>query len=294
MALKGLLTRIRIIPLEEMRPHEEYDSQILLKITNSLMTDGILHDPLLVDSENNVILDGTHRYWALTRLGFKVAPVALYDYSSPEVSIGCWYRCVPRAPPIEWTGVITGAPGTVEEGIEAVTSRRALLSILYRDRSYTVTSRDLDIFEAYRLLSFFEYGMRGGNPGLSYATEHDAIARLRGGGVEVVLAPPPIKKSEVILAARTGRLFPLKSSRHIIRSRPIGLDIPLSWLKLGVDELAPRMESLLSSGQFKPLPRGTIINGRRYEEEVYIFEPSSYRGGHRGGDKGKGKVSRGS
>jgi hypothetical protein len=280
--------------LEEIRPHEEYDSRILLAITNSLMIEKVLHDPILVDSENNVILDGTHRYWALTRLGCRVAPVALYDYSSPEVSIGCWYRCVSQAPPIEWADLMKTKPCTVNEGIAAVVGRRALLSVVYKDRSYSIMSRDFDIFEAYRLLSFFECGMRGRGSGLIYATEDDALERLKLGEVEAVLTPPPIKKSEVVLAARTGRLFPIKSSRHVIKSRPIGIDIPISWLSQRVEDLAPRVESLLSSGVFKPLPRGTIINGRRYEEEIYIFEPSSFDGDRHRGHKGKGKVPRGS
>lgn len=294
MAPRGFSSRIRMLPLEEIRPHEEYDSRILLKITNSLMMEGVLHDPLLVDSENNVILDGTHRYWALTRLGCRAAPVALYDYSSTEVSIGCWYRCVSKTPPIEWSGLMNTKPGTMDEGIGAVARRTALLSIVYRDRSFTIASNNFDIFEAYRLLSFFECGMRGRDSGLSYATEYDALQRLKQGEVETVLAPPPIKKSEVVLAARTGRLFPIKSSRHVIRSRPIGIDIPLGWLMKRVEDLAPKMESLLSSGTFRALPRGTIMNGRRYEEEIYIFEPSSFGGGHQGGDNGEGKIPRGS
>lgn len=294
MATNAFSSRIRVLPLEEIRPHEEYDSKILLRITNSLMTEGVIRDPILVDSENNVILDGTHRYWALTRLGCRTAPVALYNYSSPEVSIGCWYRCVSKAPPIGWAGLINTPPRTMEEGVEAVTKRRALLSVVYMNRSHTIASGGFDIFEAYRLLSFFECGMRGLESGLSYATEEDALDLLRMGEIEAVLAPPPIKKSEVVLAARTGRLFPIKSSRHVIRSRPVGIDIPLGWLKNRVEDLAPKIESLLSSGSFRPLPKGTMMNGRRYEEEIYIFEPSSFGGGRKGGHKGEDKVPRGS
>jgi len=294
LATRCFTSRIRVLPLEEIRPHEEYDPHILLKITNSLMMERVIHDPILVDSENNVILDGTHRYWALTRLGCKAVPVALYDYSSPEVSIGCWYRCLSRTPSIGWASLMNTQPGTMDEGLRAVTQREGLLSILYRDRSFTIASKNFDIFEAYRLLSFFESAMRGQDSGLGFATERDALERLRQGEVEAVLAPPPIKKSEVVQAARARQLFPIKSTRHVIRSRPIGINVPLDWLMDRVESLAQKMESMLSSGTFTALPRGTIINGRRYEEEIYIFEPSSFGGGYQGGNKGESKVPRSS
>lgn len=292
MAPTCFTSRIRVLPLDEVRPHEEYDPQILLKITNSLMVEGVLHDPVLVDSENNVILDGTHRYWALTRLGCRAVPVALYDYSSPEVSIGCWYRCLSRAPEISWETLINAPPGTMEEGVRAVALREGMLSMIFRDRSFTVAAKNFDIFEAYRLVSFFERALRGLDSGLSFATESDALERLRQGEVEGVLAPPPIKKSEVVQAARAGRLFPIKSTRHVIKSRPIGIDVPLAMLKEQVEDSAPKIESMLSSGAFKPLPKGTIINGRRYEEEIYIFEQSSFGGGKKAGGEGKDKVPR--
>jgi hypothetical protein len=294
LASKGFTSRIRVLPLDEVRPHEDYDPQILLKITNSLMVEGMLHDPVLVDSESNVILDGTHRYWALTRLGCRAVPVAIYDYSSPEVSIGCWYRCLYQMPEINWEALINRPSGDMEEGARAVARREALLSLLYRDKSFTVSANNFDIFEAYRLLSLFETALRGQDSRLSFSTEHDALDLLKQGEVEAVLAPPPIKKSEVIQAARARRLFPIKSTRHIIRSRPIGIEVPLALLKARVEDVAPKIESKLSSGTFTALPRGTVINGRRYEEELYIFEPSSCGGGYQGGSKGEGEVPSGS
>jgi hypothetical protein len=181
----------------------------------------------------------------------------------------------------------------MDEGLAAVRRRKALLSILYMDKSFTIAGRGFDISEAYRLLSFFERAFRGDDAGLSFGTEDDAVDRLRQGEVQAVIALPPIRKSEVVTAARRGELFPIKSSRHIIRSRPIGIDIPLAWLKERPESLAPRLESKLSSGHFKALPQGTIINGRRYEEEIYIFEPSSFGGDYRGGGERQGKVPSG-
>ncbi|MBM5805073.1 MAG: hypothetical protein FJZ49_03255 [Candidatus Verstraetearchaeota archaeon] len=270
--------RIEVLPIELIHPHEEYDPQILLGITNSIRVEGVVHDPLLVETDNFMILDGTHRYWALMRLGCPSVPVALYDYRSDNVKIGCWYRCVDKKPDFDTSPFMQARVVPKEEGLAAVEARRAQFSIVFRDRSYVFDSK-FNIFDAYRFLSFFEYGLSGRGHKLSYDTERDAMERLDSGEIGAILAPPPITKEEAIRAAITGRLFPKKSTRHIIPSRPMGLDIPLEWLRKGASSADSSLRELLAGGDFKKLSGGAIIDGRRYEEEVYIFEPRSFGGG---------------
>jgi|GEM_PF-436857 len=288
MPLPNPSSIITMLPLEEIHPHEEYDPQILLKITNSLLTEEAVHDPLLVSSDNFVILDGTHRYWALARLGCKSVPVAIYDYNTNQVDIGCWYRCLDKAPDLNLPSFVRGGKISKREGLRAVRERKALFAMVYEDSSYAAISESFDIFEAYSLLSFFEQGLRGRGHKLTYATENDAMAKLEAGEIGAILASPPIRKEEVVLAGTTGRLFPLKSSRHIINSRPIGLNVPLEWLCQGAQSSEKRLKSLISRGTFRHLPSGSVVNERRYEEEVYIFELGSFGGGHDSGDRDKG------
>jgi len=238
----------------------------------------LVHDPLLVEADNLMILDGTHRYWALTRLGCPSVPVALYDYRSEDVKIGCWYRCVDREPDFDISNFIRARATSKEEGLAAVRTRAAQFSIVYKDRSYTLASK-FNIFDAYRFLSVLECGLSGRGHKLSYATESDALEKLNSGEIGAILAPPPIMKEEAIQAAITGRLFPKKSTRHIISSRPMGLDIPLGWLREGVSSANIRLREMLAGGVFKKLSGGSVIDGRRYEEEVYIFELRTFGGG---------------
>ncbi len=270
--------RIEVLPIEKIHPHEEYDPQILLEITNSIRVEGVVHDPLLVEADNLMILDGTHRYWALTRLGCPSVPVALYDYQSENVKVGCWYRCSDRKPDFDISNFLRGRTTSVKEGLAAVSTRSAEFSIVFKDHSYTSNSK-FNIFDAYRFLSVLEYGMRGRGHKLTYATESDALEKLNSGEISAIFASPPIMKEEAIQAAISGRLFPKKSTRHIIPSRPMGLEIPLKWLKEGVPSANIRLKEMLASGLFKRLSAGSVINGRRYEEEVYIFEFRSFGGG---------------
>ncbi|MCX8170113.1 MAG: ParB N-terminal domain-containing protein, partial [Candidatus Methanomethyliaceae archaeon] len=61
--------RISLIPINEIHPHEEYDSILLSKIINSIRNEGIIKDPIAIEDRRFVIIDGTHRYLALKELG---------------------------------------------------------------------------------------------------------------------------------------------------------------------------------------------------------------------------------
>jgi hypothetical protein len=264
--------RITAIPIENILPHEKYDSKILNAITNSLQSEGVVRDPILVDSGSCMILDGTHRYWALKKLGLRSIPVALYDYLTDKVKIGCWYRC------LEWCDLDISSPkaqffpANFEDALNAVSERRAQLSIICKGSARIFRSTTFNIIKAYDLLSFFEKKFKRRGHEVIYATESDAINLLTAGKIGAMLAPPPILKEEATLAARTGKLFPIKSTRHIIHSRPIGVNVPLEWLKSDYCEANKRLQDLLSKGAFKAVPRGSFLEGRRYEEEVYIYE----------------------
>jgi len=264
---------IAVLPIECIHPHEEYDPKILMEITNSITTDGVVHDPLLVSAGSLVILDGTHRYRALANLGCCSVPVALYDYFSSEVGIGCWYRCVEGVPMLKPTSF--GSKMTsLKDGLEMVKKREALISVLLGDRAL-ISTGDFDIFKAYRLLSLLEHDLSSSCK-ISYASEEEAVGMLESGLVAAVIASPPIKKVEVIKAAEAAKLFPIKSTRHVINSRPLGLDIPLKWLFRPKEEAAGMLNARLRSGCFRSLPSGTSVNGRRYEEEIYIFEMETF------------------
>jgi hypothetical protein len=267
--------RISAIPIEKIRPHEEFDSKILNGIMNSLQSEGVVRDPVLIDSNTHMILDGTHRYWALIKLGCQSIPVALYSYMSDSVKIGCWYRCLELCDLEISCKAVASKIDTAANALKAVSERRAQVSIVCKDSARIFVSGKFDIFEAYSLLSTLEKGYKKRGYSVAYATECDSIDLLKSGRVGAVLAPPPIRKEEAAYAATTGKLFPIKSTRHILPSRPMGINVPLEWLKLSHEKADLRLQEKLSMGTFAKVQRGSLIKGRRYEEEVYIYELSN-------------------
>ena len=85
----------------------------------------------------------------------------------------------------------------------------------------------------------------------------------------VVILTPRVEKKEVIAAAKSGRLFPHKSTMHVIGIRAVGVNYPLSELQ----EEEPSQEVRASKLEGA---RGSILDppvtyfGRRYWEKLLV------------------------
>lgn len=269
------LPAIEVVPIDELRPHEEYDRRVLFEVAMALQSDGVLRDPILVDGATLMILDGTHRYWALRRLGCLSVPAAKYDYLSPEVRVASWSRCIASPAFLIPNRMVRAEFATLGRAIEALRVREASLAILSRCGSQLLFMDPFDIRESYSLLRDMETDLRRRGCPISYATEADALSMLSSGEASLVIMPPSIEKREALEAAVSGRLFPIKSTRHILPSRPVGINVPLAWLKEPPDQAGAKVNERISSLRFRKAGPGAILQGRRYEEEVYIGEPSN-------------------
>jgi len=79
--------QIKNIKIQELNPHEETIDKKLKKVLKSLKTEKVLRNPIVVDKNTKVILDGHHRAKALTILGLTTIPCYLVDYQSKEVEL---------------------------------------------------------------------------------------------------------------------------------------------------------------------------------------------------------------
>ncbi|MDX1534220.1 MAG: ParB/RepB/Spo0J family partition protein [Thermoplasmata archaeon] len=73
-----------------LKPHEEFRLELLEETRAAIEADGYVREPLLVEQEHYVILDGHHRYGALLALGIEWVPVYLVDYDDDAVRVETW------------------------------------------------------------------------------------------------------------------------------------------------------------------------------------------------------------
>jgi len=227
-----------------------------------------------------VVLDGMHRVAALERLGCKYLPACLIDYRSPSVKVRCWYRAVLGDISQGELRAILKSLGLRfvakprREAMGALGRREALVAILTGKTFHLVKDTGRDIGGIYTWIKRLEGALRVNGLSVSYETEIDAEEKVRSGGAGAALMTPRVKKEEVIKAALSGRVLAHKTTRHIVAARPMGIDVPLEWLRgeRSPEEVNRMLVEHLSKRNVKRLPKGSMFEGRRYEEELWIFE----------------------
>jgi L-serine kinase (ADP) len=66
-----------IVKIDSLKQHEMIGESHLKELIGEIKKDGYINDPLIVDKNSNIILDGHHRFNALKFLGLALAPVYL-------------------------------------------------------------------------------------------------------------------------------------------------------------------------------------------------------------------------
>jgi len=276
----GLELRIGLEEISKVRIHEEIIPELLEKLAGAIKSDGVAKHPIIVDSNTLVVLDGMHRVAALERLGCKYLPVCLVDYRSSRVKVGCWYRAVLGDISQDKLTAILRSLGlrlitkSRREAMSALDSREALAAILTGKTYHLVKDTGRDVGEIYTWIKRLEEALREEGMSVSYETEGDADEKVRSGLASAILMTPRVRKEEVIEAALSGRVLAHKTTRHIVAARPMGVDVSLEWLKGGrsLEEVNRMLVEHLSKRGVKRLPKGSLFEGRRYEEELWIFE----------------------
>lgn len=75
------------IKVQELNPHEEIIEENLKKILTSLKIEKQLREPVIIDENTKVILDGHHRVKAFKILGIRTIPCRLVNYRSEKIKL---------------------------------------------------------------------------------------------------------------------------------------------------------------------------------------------------------------
>lgn len=81
------MKKIILVPIANLKPHEHIIPENLEKVKNSIQKDGFLINPVIVDRNHLVILDGHHRVQALEALGYTKVPAHMVDYFDENIKI---------------------------------------------------------------------------------------------------------------------------------------------------------------------------------------------------------------
>lgn len=82
--------KIKIIQSTLLKQHEKINKNHLRVLFNQIKQDGVINDPIIVDKNTLIILDGHHRFNVLKKLGFSTIPVYFVDYKSKKIKVSSW------------------------------------------------------------------------------------------------------------------------------------------------------------------------------------------------------------
>lgn len=269
--------RLSLVELEELKPHEEVIEEVVQALSKEIRDTRVVHDPLMVDQDDHVILDGMHRYNSLKELNCRFAPCCLLDYGSPQIKVGSWFRLFTINDPTKIAETLLG-----EMKLE-YSRKRVDASIMNYDSETLILTGDgdvfsfpssLDLFERCRIATRVEKRIVNDGHDVTYLSETIAMQRLKSGQANLVIALPVFSKNEIREFGLEGKLLPHKVTRHIIPSRPLAIDAPLELLlnpNISCQEADGKLGDLLARRKVEKKPPGSVVDGRRYDEELLVF-----------------------
>jgi hypothetical protein len=269
---------ITILDISSLHLHEEILPQLLNRLVETINEDDMLKHPIIVDRKTLVVLDGMHRVAALKRLNCEKIPVCLVDYENPAVTVGCWYRTIKGTSKLRNFRFQLQHLGTIEEvekldetfiGVSPIVA-----AVKNGNKAFLVRSPFRNFKEAYKIIERIEKHLRKAGFKIGYETETDALRRLMKHEVDAVLLTPKLTKEAIIETALAGEVFTYKATRHVIPARPLFLNVPLPLLKdtgKSSEEVNRELKSMLQKRRLKKISAGSLLDGRRYEEDIYIF-----------------------
>jgi hypothetical protein len=277
--------KLEIVPVSSLVPHEEIipeaANELILEFSNWTN----LQNPVIVD-DNNMVLDGHHRFFVFKALHFRFIPVCRINYLKKSVQLRYWFRILECTVGHEQIRAIIAS---MQASLRTIPDKVILAELMREnpfcwgiqghDSCHLVTcdsSTVCDAVSAYTVLEEFQSRLMKKGVDIRYIpcqniTDHAADHVPEPG--QLIIWTPQITKDMVVEAVRAGKKFPPKATRNLVPARPLHVDIPTSWLKedISIDEINMRFSELLKKKAVKRFGPGQVIDGRYYEEELFVF-----------------------
>lgn len=277
LSVSGFDIEICLVKACDLNLHEETIPSSSRKLSESILDDGKLRHPIIVDNKTLTVLDGMHRATSLKDLNCKFAPVCLVDYQDSRITVGSWSRLwrdlnmgVLLKKCVSYGFSIESCDDTdIEELLEGKIIKAALVS---KKHSRLLDRNSKSVKMIYDSIEEIEKDLESEGVNVEYGVGKSIFLKAQESGVAILL--PPASKNEIVKVALSDSVLPHKTTRHVIPARPMGVDVPLDLLSGGksLEEANSILEKSLENREIKNIPPGSIYEGREYEEELRVFK----------------------
>ncbi len=238
------MARILVAPLAQCVAHEGVVPRWVDQIAANLLNEGVMKNPMVVTTPHRggkrIVIDGMHRFAALRKLEISHAVVYEIDYASPDVALGGWDALTLRPLRVQEflirlfaeRGYQLKSSVSIAAAQQAVDQRRAVLAAYDGRRVYTLNPKKKATVEECVVVSQqLDAALDADGYRPLYVADTLAISDYHQTGAKSLFIRPHYTKAEIIARTLTGKIFPRKSTRHIIPGRPLRVDIGLPLLR---------------------------------------------------------------
>ena len=216
------LMRLSLVKINELKPHEEIVPNLVRKLKDNILRDGVYTHPIIVDINTLTILDGMHRYNALKELGANFIPAVLVDYDHSGIKIKRWWRLFDQDIHGELKKILA------RWGIPSKLPGSTYLEL--REAGNTEYFPTKNSFNAYNIMKKLEKILVNSGHKVEYVHEDLLNEALKEG--KIGFAASPLTKREVRKIGLSGLLLPHKSTCHVFPARIHNVNVPLEILFL--------------------------------------------------------------
>ena len=282
---ESLELNLQVVPVGSLLLHEEILPDLAHKLLIEFKNWANLQNPIIVD-ENHIVLDGNHRAFVFRKLKFRYIPVCRIDYFHEKAELRYWFRLLTGVASMNFVREVTEEVGG---HFRKVKDKETLNSLLLSNRfacgvqrrnDYAIITfpkdQIADAVDAYAFMEKIRKRLteQNGECGFipcQHVLEDEFHETLKDD--DMVIWTPHMTKEMVVDAAKRGRVFAPKSTRHCIPARPLKVNVPTPWFKENVtlEEINQRFENFLRAKKMQRFGPGQVIDGRYYGEEVFVF-----------------------
>lgn len=280
--MDDIYSRIKIVPLKDCLVHEGIVQKWVDAIASNIKSDGLMRNPTIITRHNHncVVLDGMHRFAALKQLEIRDILACEVDYFSNRIVLEGWdaFLFEPVAAKKllgelfpEGEGFFLLPAKDFQEAQAQVLGRQSLLAVGVREGEILLLKKKNLAKEDWLevLCTAVDKVDRTVSQRFSkfiYVDNSLTLDSFEGSGAEAVIFRPQFTKQEVIDRTLHKKIFPPKSTRHLIPERPLHVDLDLSLLRAPIDL---KTKNELLRDHLKWCYENNRV--RFYPESVYVF-----------------------
>jgi len=282
MNVTDIYPNLKIVPIDKCLRHEGIVEKWVDRIAFSIMDIGIVKNPMIAAKQNDhyVIIDGMHRLAAYNNLEVPDVLICEINYFSKKVRLEGWdaFTFRPLGALELLQDLFPEKDGySIKECKDIDKARKELIDrqhiLIAGDKGgkfYTLNKpmkdKEYILDELIHDTEKIDDEIDRRNLRVLYVENSTSAEQFANSDAQSMIIRPQFRKDEVIERTLSKKLFPRKSTRHLIPDRPLRVDLDLSLLRAHVD--IETKNQLLDEHLKWCFESGRV---RFYPESVYVF-----------------------